>query len=86
MYAFVFATVLVVNTAAHGPMWVRIYVSSREDVKSLIASGIDDITAVDIKGRWVDALVPQDKAEVLKSYHFVTLDPNVAESFEKAGL
>ncbi len=79
-------TVALTATLNAGPAWVRIYVSSPQDVQQLIKSGIDDITAVNSKEMYVDAYVPQDKLQILERFNYLTLDPDVAASFEAMGL
>ncbi len=74
------------TTLSAGPAWVRIYVSSSQDVQQLIQQGIDDITAVNEKQMYIDAYVPQDKLQALKGFNYITLDPDVAATFERYGL
>ncbi len=87
MFRVIAAITVVFTTAlSAGPAWVRIYVSSPEDVQQLIKGGIDDITAVNDKEMYIDAYVPQNKLSALESYNYIVLDSDVAATFEALGL
>ena len=74
------------GAALGGPALVRIYT---EDVPELIRAGIRDITHVDPKGRFVEAVVPEDRLSLLARYTYEFKVPDLEarwKAWKEAGI
>lgn len=74
------------GTALGGPALVRIYT---DDVPGLIRAGIRDITHVDPKGRFVEAVVPEDRFPTLARYTYELKVPDLEarwQAWKEAGI
>ncbi len=71
---------LVLASSLMARMHVRVFVDSRSQMETLLARGIQDITAVNPKG-FVDVTV--DDPSVLAGFDYLTLDPDIDATWHR---